>query len=91
MIFVLNDISNNDISYGSNYPQLMLSGRHQQPLFIYISDDHHTTLILEETEKFCNKLTAELTNRIIDAAIRTSLLPLPPTNNSKTNSQNEIY
>jgi hypothetical protein len=22
--FVLNDISNNDISYGSNYPQLML-------------------------------------------------------------------
>ncbi|HZA68975.1 MAG TPA: hypothetical protein VE548_04690 [Nitrososphaeraceae archaeon] len=85
MIFVLNDISNNDISYGSSYPQLMLSGQHQQPLFIYISDDPHTTLILEETEKFYNKLTTKLTNGIIAASttIRKSLLTLPPTNNRK--------
>jgi hypothetical protein len=42
-------------------------------------------LILEEAEKFYNKLTTKLTNGIILASttIRKSLLTLPPTNNSQ--------
>jgi hypothetical protein len=89
--FILNHISNKDTSYRSNYPLLMLSGSFNNHHFIYISDDPHTALILEETEKLYNKLTTELTNDIIDAAIRTSLLTLPTTNNTKTYPQNEIY
>ena len=89
--FILNDISNDDTSYGSNYPLLMLSGSFNNHHFIYISDDPHTALILEETEKLYNKLTTEKTNGIMDAAIRTSLLPLPLTNNSKSKPQNEMY
>ena len=89
--FILNHISNKDTSYGSNYPLLMLSGSFNNHHFIYISDNPHTALILEETEKLSNKLATELTNEITDAAISTSLLQLPTTNNTKTNHQNEIY
>jgi transposase len=59
-------------NYGSNYPSLM-SGRQQQQSF----NDSYTALILEEAEKFYNKLTKELTNGVIAAAvaIRASSLP----------------
>jgi hypothetical protein len=72
--FVIHDNSNNTpISYGFNYPSLMLSGRqqHQQRSF----NDSYTALILEEAEKLYNKLTTELTNRVMAAraaAIRAS-------------------
>jgi hypothetical protein len=72
--FVSYSISNNTtISYGSNYPSLMLSGRqqHQQQSF----SDSYIALILEEAEKLYNKLMTELTNRSIAAtaaAIRAS-------------------
>jgi DNA-binding CsgD family transcriptional regulator len=71
--FVSYSISNNTtISYGSNYPSLMLSGRqqHQQSF-----NDSYIALILEEAEKLYNKLMTELTNRSIAAtaaAIRAS-------------------
>jgi hypothetical protein len=75
--FVSYSISNNTtISYGSNYPSLMLSGRQQQQQSF---NDIYTTLILEEAEKFYNMLMTELTNRFITtaaaAAIRASSLP----------------
>jgi hypothetical protein len=64
--FVIHDNSNNaPISYGSNYPSLMLSGRQQQQQSF---NDNYTALILEEAEKIYNKLTTELTNRIMAAA-----------------------
>jgi hypothetical protein len=66
--FVIYDNSNNTtpISYGSNYPSLMSSGRqqHQQQLF----NDSYTALILEEAEKLYNKLITEFTNMAIVAA-----------------------
>jgi hypothetical protein len=73
-------------TYGSNYLSLMSSGRqqHQQSF-----NDTYTALILEEAEKLYNKLTTELTNRIMataaDAiAIRaSSSLPSPGNNNSQ--------
>ena len=64
--FLIHDNSNNTtISYGSNYPSLMLSGRqpHQQQSF----NDIYTALILEESEKLYNKLTTKLANDIIAA------------------------
>ena len=67
--FVIYDNSNNTIiSYGSNYPSLMLSGRqqHQQQSF----NDTYTALILEEAEKLYNKLRTELTNSVIAAGSR---------------------
>jgi hypothetical protein len=74
--FVINDnLNNTTISYGSNYPSLMLSGRQQQQRSF---SDGYTALILEESEKFYNKLTIELTTRVIAAtavAIRASSLP----------------
>ena len=82
--FVIYYNSNNTtISYGSDYPSLMLSGRqqHQQQSF----NDIYTTLLLEEAEKLYNKLTTELTNRVMAAAAisnRTSSLPLPGNNNN---------
>jgi hypothetical protein len=83
--FVSYSISNNTtISYGSNYPSLMLSGRQQQQQSF---NDNYTTLIIEEAEKLYNKLTVELTNRGIATAaaeaIRESSLPLPPANNNR--------
>jgi hypothetical protein len=58
--------SNNDtISYGSNYPSLMLSGQqYQQQSF----NDTYAALLLEESEKLYNKLITELTNSVITAA-----------------------
>jgi hypothetical protein len=58
--FIILDNSNNiTISYGSDYPSLMLSGRQQQRQSF--SDRYTTSLILEESEKLYNKLTTELT------------------------------
>jgi hypothetical protein len=70
--FVIYDNSNNTpISYGSDYPSLMLSGRQRQQQSF---NDSYTTLIVEESEKLYNKLITELTNRVIAAAgtIKTS-------------------
>jgi hypothetical protein len=64
--FVILDNSNNiTISYGSDYPSLMSSGRQQQRQSF---SDRYTSLILEESEKLYNKLTTELTYRVIAAA-----------------------
>ena len=78
--FVIYDNSNNTpISYGSDYPSLMLSGRRQQQQSF---NDSYTAVILEEAEKLYNELTTELTDRVITAtttttaaAIRASSLP----------------
>jgi hypothetical protein len=60
--FISYSISNNTtISYGSNYPSLMMSGRQQQQQSF---NDSYTVLILEEAEKLYNKLTTQLTNKI---------------------------
>jgi DNA-binding transcriptional MerR regulator len=60
--FIIHDNSNNTtISYGSNYPSLMLSGQQRQQQSF---NDSYTALILEEAEKLYNKLTTELTNKI---------------------------
>jgi hypothetical protein len=85
--FVLYYNSNNNttISYGSNYPSLMSSGRQDQQQSF---NDSCTALILEESEKLYNGLTTELTNRAIAAAtIQMSSLPSPGNNNrQKPNS-----
>jgi hypothetical protein len=87
--FVLNDFSN-EITSGSNYLSLMLSGRQQRQQQSF-SDDIYSALILEEAEKIYNKLTTELTNRFITtaaaAAIKESSLLLTVTNNR----QNDTY
>jgi hypothetical protein len=79
--FISYSISNNTIiSYGSNYPSLMLSGRQQQQQSF---NDSYTALILEEAEKLYNKLRTEMTNRIMAAdatSIRASSLPSPDNN-----------
>jgi hypothetical protein len=92
--FVMYDNPNNTtISYGPNYPSLMLSGRQQQQSF----NDTYTALILEESEKLYNELTTELTNRTMAAAaeaIMTSSLPLPPLDNNnrqKLTHNNDRY
>jgi hypothetical protein len=84
--FIMYDNSNNNtsISYGSNYPSLMLSEsqeQQQQQSF----NDAYTSLILEESEKLYNKLTTELTNKVITATatIRDSSLLLPAYNNNR--------
>jgi len=53
-------------TYGSNYPSLISSGKQQQQQQSF--NDSYTALITEETEKLYNKLTTELTNRIMAAA-----------------------
>jgi hypothetical protein len=82
--FVIYDNSNNTtISYGSNYPSLMLSGRQHQQQQSF--NDIYTALILEEAEKLYNKLTTELTNSVIAAAaedIWALSLPLPANNSN---------
>jgi hypothetical protein len=91
--FVIYDISNNiPISYGSNYPSLTLSGRQQQQQSF---NDSYTALILDEAEKLYNKLTTELTNRIMAAAadataIRASSLPTA-NNRQKLAYKNNTY
>jgi hypothetical protein len=68
--FVSYSISNNTtISYRSNYPSLMLSGRQQQQRSF---NDIYTALILEESEKIYNELITELTNRAIVAGLKGS-------------------
>jgi hypothetical protein len=58
--FVSYSISNNTtISYGSDYPSLMLSGQQQS------FNDSYTALILEEAEKLYNKLRTKLTKSVI--------------------------
>jgi hypothetical protein len=92
--FVIHDNSNNTtISYGPNYPSLILSGRQQQQQLSF--EDIYTALILEEAEKVYNKLTTELTNRIMvvaaDAtAIRASSLP-KANNRHKLTQKNNPY
>jgi hypothetical protein len=80
--FLIYDISNNTpISYGSNYPSLMSSGRQQQQQSF---NDAYTALILEESEKLYNKLITEFTRFITATAnIRDSSLPLPAYNNNR--------
>jgi hypothetical protein len=83
--FIIHDNSNNSpISYRSNSPSSMLSGRRQQQQQQQSFNDSYTALILEEAEKLYNKLTTELTNRFIRtaaaAAIRASSLPSPSNN-----------
>jgi hypothetical protein len=89
------DNSNNttNIIYGPNYPSLMLSGRQQQQQQSF--SDSYTALILEESEKLYNKLTTEVTNRIMAAAadattIRASSLPTA-NNRQKPTHKNDTY
>jgi hypothetical protein len=91
--FVLNDSSNNDTSYGSNYLSLTLSGRQQQQSFSYINDDIYTTLILEEAEKIYNKFTIKSTNELIAAAaaIRASLPSSANNNIQQLTHKNDMY
>jgi transposase len=89
--FVIHDNSNNTIiSYGPNYPSLMLSGQqHQQQSF----NDSYTALILEDAEKLYNKLITEFTNRVTEAAtlsIGTSSLPSDNNNRQKLTHKNDI-
>jgi hypothetical protein len=68
-------------TYGSNYLSLMSGRQQQQQSF----NDSYIGLILEEAEKLYNKLTTELTNRVMAAAeaIRaSSSSSLPSINNS---------
>ena len=87
--FVLYKISNN--AYDSNYLPLM-SRQQQHQSF----NDSYTALILEEAEKLYNKLTTELTNRIIAAAaaaIRASSLPSSQAINNRyeLTHKNDVY
>jgi hypothetical protein len=53
-------------TYGSNYPLLMPGRQQHQPSF---NDSYsYTALILGDAEKLYNKLTTELTNRVMAAA-----------------------
>jgi hypothetical protein len=76
--FIIHDNSNNTtpISYGSNYPSLMLSGQlqHQEQSF----NDTYTALILEESEKLYNQIITELTNGVIATAEASRASSLPP-------------
>jgi hypothetical protein len=74
--FVIHDNSNNTpISYGSNYTSSMLLGRQEQQQQSF--NDSYTALILEEAEKLYNKLTTELTNRVMAAAASSRISSLP--------------
>ncbi|HET6799634.1 MAG TPA: hypothetical protein VFH25_03650 [Nitrososphaeraceae archaeon] len=69
-------------TYGSNHLSLMSGQQQQQQSF----NDTYTTLILEEAEKLYNKLTTELTNKVIAvaaAAIKESSLSLPTYYNNR--------
>ena len=75
------DNSNNTtISYGSNYPSLMLSRRQKQQQSF---NDTYIALILEEAEKLYNELRAELTDRIMTAASAAMMISSLPTANNK--------
>jgi hypothetical protein len=83
--FVVCDNSNNTtISYRSNYPSLLSSGKQQQQQQSF--NDSYTALILEEAENLYNKSTTELTDGVMAAAavaIREPSLPLPAYNNNR--------
>jgi hypothetical protein len=89
--FVIHDNSNNTIiSYGPNYPSLILSGQQQQQQSF---NDSYTALILEDAEKLYNKLITEFTNRVTEAAslsIGTSSLPSDNNNRQKLTHKNDI-
>ena len=53
-------------TYGSNYLSLVSSGRQQQQQQSF--NDIYTALIVEEAQKLYNKLTTELTNRVMAGA-----------------------
>jgi hypothetical protein len=83
--FAIHDnLNNTTISYGSNYPSSMLSGRQEQQQRSF--NNTYTSLILEESEKLYNKLTTELTNWIMAAAADATAIrassSLPSINNS---------
>ena len=62
----------------------MSSGRQQQQQQPF--NDSYTALILEEAEKLYNKLTTELTNRVMAvaaASVSASSLPVPGNNNKQ--------
>jgi hypothetical protein len=86
--FVIYNSSNNiPISYGSNYPSLMLSGQQQQRQQSF--NDTYTALILEESEKLYNKLMTELTNRVMAAAASSRISSLP--SQGHNNNQKPTY
>ncbi|HEX5891312.1 MAG TPA: hypothetical protein VFY41_00490 [Nitrososphaeraceae archaeon] len=89
--FIIHDNSNNTIiSYGPNYPSLILSGQQQQQQSF---NDSYTALILEDAEKLYNKLITEFTNRVTEAAslsIGTSSLPSDNNNRQKLTHKNDI-
>jgi hypothetical protein len=77
-------------TYRSNYLSLMSEGQQQQGSF----NDTYTALILEEGEKLYNKLTTELTNRVMtSAAAAISASSLPPLDNMQklTHKENNTY
>jgi hypothetical protein len=83
--FVLNDISNNITSHGSNS---LLTTRQQQP-FTYVSDDDIcVAVILEEAERLYNELITKLTNSVISAATAMRTLLPPPGNNKQELTHN---
>ncbi len=92
--FVIHHNSNNTtISYGPNYPSLMLQAQQQQQQ--QSSNDSYNALILEETEKLYNKLTTELTNMVMAAAanataIRVSSSSLPSKGNNNIQKLDEV-
>ena len=61
-VIYYNSNNNTAISYASDYPSLMLSGRQQQQQSF---NGRYAALILEEAEKIYNKLPRQLTNRVI--------------------------
>ena len=81
-------------TYGSNYLSLVSSGRQQQQQQSF--NDIYTALIVEEAQKLYNKLTTELTNRIMAAAagstaIRTSSLPIANNRQTELVHKNNAY
>jgi hypothetical protein len=73
-------------TYGSNFPSLTLSGRQQQQQSF---NDSYTALILDEAEKLYNKLTTELTNRVMAAAASSRISSLP--SQGHNNNQKPTY
>jgi hypothetical protein len=79
-----NNSDNTTMSYGHNYPSLMLSGQQHQQQQSF--NDHYTALILEEVEKLYNELITKLKNEVMaNAAVRVSSLPLSHIITTETN------
>jgi hypothetical protein len=73
-------IGTTSATYGSNYLSFILPRQRQQQQSF---NDSYIALILEEAEKLYNKLTTELTNRVIAAAANIIESSLPVTNKQK--------